>query len=92
MEFDDQYRLDVQLEKLSTNPEGLRTNKVLGVAAHYPEVGRPFIMLGEALDKSQGANMRLICTTKVLTADRDGDVVVFTTRNSQYRATLTEKE
>lgn len=54
-----------KLTRLTDNGH-TRTKEILGECKGPPELGQPFLLIGEALDKSWGADMRLVETTPVM--------------------------
>lgn len=55
----------VRLTKIQSEHNNVRTNEVVGVTSSLPKIGDRFQMLSEAIDKSQGANVRYIETSPV---------------------------
>ncbi len=74
------------LEKISHNPNALRTNSVIGYYLALPKIGERFEMVSKSL--TEGLEARLISTSPVSSITKiDEKVTEFTTLNSRYRIT-----
>ncbi len=70
------------------NGERLREGSMTGTCLGLPEVGKRFIVYGEALDKESG-NLRYFGTSTVMEINSpEQDTYLITTRNSVYRVEM----
>lgn len=75
----------VELKKLSSNENALRTNKVTGVMLDEPVEGDTFTVLAKPLEDG---TVRLVQTSMVLTVVPVSDGWVLQTVNSLYKVKL----
>ena len=76
----------VKLERISSDNNNLRSNKVEGTCLDLPQSGRSFVMFGEPIDSSK--DVRWVMTSVVQEVQKDEDVVQFTTMNSEYKLVI----
>ncbi len=77
---EDPKMINIKLTKLSTNPNKLRTNEVIGNTCAMPRIGDRFIMYAEGLEEG----IRCVDTSPV--TEIQG--LIFKTENSTYKLEL----
>ena len=79
----------VLFKKIESTHNNVRTTETEGACPSLPEVGFSFRLFADPL--TEGANLRMITTTKVaeMRALDDGEIV-FKTANSTYAVTVLE--
>ena len=80
--------MKVQLKKLESTHENLRSDIVVGNASDLPEIDYGFVMCSRPLELSK--DFRFVCTSPVRTIEKLGNLIVFTTENSTYELTILE--
>lgn len=82
--------MKVKLTKIQSSHNKVRTDEVNGESDNLPEIGKRFVLLGEALVKADG-NMRIVYTTSVSELTNISDKSMeFKTQNSTYRLDILE--
>lgn len=78
---------NARLTKIESNHNNLRTNSMEGQIADLPKVGFPLIITNDSpLDKSSGANGRMIWTTNITEVmKKSEEEYEFKTQNSLYK-------
>lgn len=76
--------IQVQLTRLSSSHQNLRTPEIIGEIARLPQVGEPLLLVGAPLDPE--ANVRLIETTPIteIRLHTEEGSLEFWTCNSHY--------
>jgi len=72
----------VKLKKIKSNHKNLRTEEVEGQTLTLPEVGKAFVLVGEALNPE--ADYRSVYTTEIKHVEKMGESYRFNTQNSIY--------
>lgn len=82
------YMEKIQLGELS----GFRTNSISGFCELIPEVGKPFVIIGESL--TECANMRVVRTSRVvdIQGEGQGEFIIITESGSKYKVQILEDE
>lgn len=76
------------LYKIKSTHQNVRTDSMEGETSAMPEIGRSFVIFGEALVGDGG---RMIHTTPVTSIECTSMGIVFTTANSTYRFEMADK-
>lgn len=81
----------VKLTKIQSDHNNIRSNEIIGVTSFLPKMGERFLMLSEALDKSQGANARYIETSPITNIFKVSDnIMTLHTTYSIYELEILE--
>lgn len=76
--------IQVQLSRLSSSHQNLRSSEIIGEIDRLPQVGKPLLLVGAPLDPE--ASVRLIETTPIteIRHHTEEGSLEFWTRNSHY--------
>ncbi len=89
MESNTEYK--VRFKKIKADHNRIRSETIEGHAVELPQLGKPFVFVGESVDKTVNSSggMRMVNTSRIMEIDRQGEVFTCTTENNSiYEITV----